>query len=105
MAAVDITSNGLSESVRPAEPLLASHSIDDKDLSELLESLCSVSIEKKEKDEKKRLRSGVKSLDDALSGGLHSGRIVRISGEAGAGASQVSNMNITVIENHFLERP
>jgi predicted ATP-dependent serine protease len=95
MAAVDITSNGLSESVRPAEPLLASHSIDDKD----------VSIEKKEKDEKKRLRSGVKSLDDALSGGLHSGRIVRISGEAGAGASQVSNMNITVIENHFPERP
>ncbi|RYN58541.1 hypothetical protein AA0118_g7252 [Alternaria tenuissima] len=89
MAAVDITSNGLSESVRPAEPLLASHSIDDKDLSELLESLCSVSIEKKEKDEKKRLRSGVKSLDDALSGGLHSGRIVRISGEAGAGASQI----------------
>jgi predicted ATP-dependent serine protease len=104
MAAVDITSNGLSESVRPAEPLLASHSIDDKDLSELLESLC-VIIENKEKDEKKRLRSGVKSLDDALSGGLHSGRIVRISGEAGAGASQVSNMNITVIENHFPERP
>ncbi|KAL1797572.1 hypothetical protein ACET3X_004178 [Alternaria dauci] len=89
MAAVSITSNRLNETARPAEPRLASHLIDDEELDELLESLCDVGTERKAEYEKKRLRTGVKSLDDALDGGIESGWIVGVSGEAGVGASEI----------------
>jgi predicted ATP-dependent serine protease len=101
MAAVDISSNELSATARPAEPLLASHLIDDEELDELLESVCNATLGRKEKSEKERLQTGVKSLDDALGGELQSGRVVEVSGEVGAGASEVSKLNVTVIQNYM----
>jgi RecA/RadA recombinase len=74
------------------EPVLASSLIEDEELDNLLNSVCD-SGSKDCKDEQRRLGTGVKSLDTALSGGLESGRIVEISGEAGTGASEVRKCN------------
>lgn len=92
MTAVQAASNGLSmtTSTRPAEPLLASHLIGEEDLEELLASVCNVNFQSKKKAEENRLQTGLKSLDEALGGGLKGGRVVGISGPVGAGANEVS---------------
>lgn len=74
----------------PAEPLLASQVISDEELDGLVDSVCYASIGKS-KNQKNKLRTDVKSLDDALGGGLESARVVCVSGEAAVGASEVSN--------------
>lgn len=73
-----------------AEPLLASQIIGDEELDELVDSVCHARIGKS-KNPESRLKTGVKSLDDALGGGLESARVVCVSGEAAVGASEVSN--------------
>jgi len=71
------------------EPLLASQLIDDEELDDLVDSVLDASISKR-KDKKDRLKTGVKTVDDALGGGLESARVVCVSGEAAAGANEVS---------------
>jgi predicted ATP-dependent serine protease len=90
MAAVHISSDELSISARPSEPLLASHLISDEDLDELVENVCHVNLRQKQDVGRSLLETRVKSVDDAIGGGLQSGRVVGLSGEVGAGASEVS---------------
>ena len=90
MAAAQLALDRLSISARPAEPLLASQLIGDQDLDELLESVCNVNLQHQNGVGENVLQTGVKSLDDALGGGMQSGRVVGVSGEAGAGGSEVS---------------
>lgn len=56
---------------RAAEPVLASTLVSDEDLNDLLGA-------KKRTDS---IWTGIKSLDDALGGGLECGRVVAVSGE------------------------
>jgi RecA/RadA recombinase len=89
---------------RPAEPSLASHLISDEELDELLESVCNVNVQRKKGGRGERLQTGVKSLDDAFGGGLQSGRVVGVSGEVGAGTSEVSNLNVDVEQGYMANR-
>ena len=84
----DASAAQIEATARSAEPLLASQLISDEDLDSLLESVLKVNIGTRS-SRKERLGTGVKSLDDALNGGLEGGRVVGISGEAGAGGSEV----------------
>ena len=79
-----------ASNARTAEPRLASQLISDEELDDLLESECNSSLGDKT-SEKERLGTGLKNLDRTLEGGFESGRVVEISGEAGAGASEVSS--------------
>jgi predicted ATP-dependent serine protease len=90
MAAMQIASDELSISARPSEPLLASHLISDEDLDDLVENVCHINLQQKQNAGRSLLETGVKSVDDAIGGGLQSGRLVGLSGEVGAGASEVS---------------
>ncbi|KAI4630694.1 hypothetical protein J4E80_001632 [Alternaria sp. BMP 0032] len=89
MAAAQLALDRLSISARPAEPLLASQLIGDQDLDELLESVCNVNLQHQNGVGENVLQTGVKSLDDAFDGGIQSGRVVGVSGEAGAGGSEI----------------
>ncbi|KAI4628785.1 hypothetical protein J4E83_003338 [Alternaria metachromatica] len=89
MAAAQLALDRLSISARPAEPLLASQLIGDQDLDELLESVCNVNLQHQNGVGANVLQTGVKSLDDAFGGGIQSGRVVGVSGEAGAGGSEI----------------
>ena len=71
------------------EPLLASQLISDEYIDGLVDSVFDANISKS-KDKKGRLKTGVKTVDDALGGGLESARVVCVSGEAAAGTSEVS---------------
>jgi hypothetical protein len=75
---------------RPAEPLLASQVISDQELYHLLEAACNGDGAKK-RNQGELLSVGIKSLDDALGGGIVGGRVVGMSDEAGAGGSAVSS--------------
>lgn len=88
--AAQLSSAKQASSARPAEPILASQLISDEELDDLLETVCNSGLGDKT-SEKERLGTGVKSLDDTLGGGFESGRIIAISGEAGAGANEVSS--------------
>jgi hypothetical protein len=80
-----------------AQALLASAVLGDGELDALVEFGCGVGVgigvgigvKKRVGGGGKRLGLGVKSLDDALDGGLSSGSIVSVSGE-GTGAGEVS---------------
>ena len=85
----DASAAQIEATARSAELLLASQLISDEDLNSLLESVLKVNIGTGS-SRKERLGTGVKSLDDALNGGLEGGRVVGISGEAGAGGSEVN---------------
>ncbi|KAI4714664.1 hypothetical protein J4E89_000345 [Alternaria sp. Ai002NY15] len=89
MAAAQLALDRLSISARPAEPLLASQLIGDQDLDELLESVCNVNLQHQNGVGGIVLKTGVKSLDDAFGGGIQSGRVVGVSGEAGAGGNEI----------------
>ena len=78
-------------SARPAEPLLAAQLMSDEELDELLENACSIGSRKR-RDASNSLVTGVKSLDNALDGGLEGGKLVSISSEIGAGGSEVSTV-------------
>ncbi|KAF1935688.1 hypothetical protein EJ02DRAFT_471004, partial [Clathrospora elynae] len=84
------------ETARPPEPLLASHLLGDEELDGLLEA---VSITKR-REKKVVLGTGVKSLDDALAGGLEGGAVVGVSGEAGGGGSEICQ---TLLVNSLLQ--
>ena len=71
------------------EPLLAAQLISDEELDDLVDNAFDASISKS-KDKKGRLKTGVKTVDDALGGGLESAIVVCVSGEAAAGTSEVS---------------
>jgi len=101
MAAAQLALDRLSILARPAEPLLASQLIGDQDLDELLESVCNVNLQHHNGVEGNVLKIGVKSLDDAFGGGIQSGRVVGISGEAGAGGSEVSIPFVDVKQQHM----
>lgn len=104
MAAAQLALDGLSISARPAEPLLASQLIGDQDLDELLESVCNVNLQHKHGVGKDVLQTGVKSLDDAFGGGMQSGRVVGVSGEAGAGGGEVSITTVDVMQQHIAKK-
>jgi len=101
MAAAQLALGGLSISVRPAEPLLASQLIGDQDLDELVESVCNINLQHQNSVGGNILQTGVKSLDDAFGGGIQSGRVVGVSGEAGAGGSEVSIPIVDVKQQHM----
>ncbi|KAI4651832.1 hypothetical protein J4E93_002028 [Alternaria ventricosa] len=96
MAAARLSLDELSISARPAEPLLASQLIGDQDLDELLESVCNVDLQHKDGVARNLLQTGVKSLDDAFGGGIKSSRVVGVSGEAGAGGSEVCSTLLAI---------
>ncbi|KAH6875656.1 hypothetical protein BKA58DRAFT_125827 [Alternaria rosae] len=89
MATAQLALDGLSISARPAEPLLASQLIGDQDLDELLESVCNVNLQHKHGVGKDVLQTRVKSLNDAFGSGIQNGRVVGVSGEAGAGGGEI----------------
>lgn len=103
MAAAQLALDTLSISARSAEPLLASQFIGDQDLDELLESVCNVNLQHQTGVIGNVLKTGVKSLDDAFGGGLQSGRVVGVNGEAGAGGSEVSIL-ILDIEQQYITK-
>jgi len=74
----------MTTEARPADPLLASSLLGDEALEGLVEGICRVGPKRGD-----GLRTGVRSLDDALDGGLRGGRVVGIWGE-GTGGSEVS---------------
>ncbi|KAF2824794.1 hypothetical protein CC86DRAFT_353369 [Ophiobolus disseminans] len=76
---------------RPAEPVLASALLGDGELDALVEGMCGVGLRKRDGGE--RLPIGVKSLDDALGGGLLGGRVVSVSVE-GTGGSEVCRTSL-----------
>ncbi|CAE7013009.1 hypothetical protein P3342_003701 [Pyrenophora teres f. teres] len=81
-AATPVTSS------KPAEPLLASQLISDEELDDLVHNVFHANISKS-KNKTNRLKTDVKSVDDALGGGLESAIVVCVSGEAAAGASEI----------------
>lgn len=94
---------------RPAEPLLAAHLLSDQELDELIDQVCGVELGKR-RETGNVLGIGVKSLDDALDGGLEDGRVVSGSFEAGAGGNEVRNpySRVHINDNHggiMLTRP
>ncbi|KAI4655048.1 uncharacterized protein J4E79_008113 [Alternaria viburni] len=89
MAAAQLAIDRLSISARPAEPLFASQLIGDQDLDELLESVCNVNLQHQNGVGGNVLQTEVKSLDESFGGGIQSGRVVGVSGEAGAGGSEM----------------
>jgi hypothetical protein len=76
-----------------AQALLASAVLGDGELDALVNGMCGAGVgggvKKRVGDGGERLGMGVKSLDDALNGGLSSVSIVSVSGE-GTGAGEVS---------------
>jgi predicted ATP-dependent serine protease len=74
----------------PADPILASHLTSDEELDKVLEGVHNDGFRK----QKERLETGVKNLDDALSGGIVAGRVVGISGDVGKGASEVTRTHL-----------
>ncbi|EUC40296.1 hypothetical protein COCMIDRAFT_109179 [Bipolaris oryzae ATCC 44560] len=76
------------DAVAPANPILASSLIDDDELDDLIDRLYNSGI-REAKQEKERIGIGIKSVDTALFGGLESGRVIEISGEASAGVREV----------------
>lgn len=75
---------------RAAEPLLASTLIGDGELEGLAEEVLDEKGGARRKE--KLLETGIKSLDDALEGGLEGGGVVGVSGEVGAGGIEVSDV-------------
>lgn len=69
----------------PAEPILASTLLNDEDLDDLLEGLIDASAKKRIELGRREstLGTGVREVDDVLSGGLRAGRMVGVSGEGG----------------------
>lgn len=72
------------------EALLASALLGDGELNGLVEGVCGMGMNVVKKKEEGALSTGVKSLDDALCGGVAGGSVVCVSGE-GMGGSEVSN--------------
>jgi hypothetical protein len=70
---------------RPAEPLLASSLVEDGELEALFDELLGGKKVTGGGDE--RLATGVRSLDDALGGGLEAGAVVGVSCEGGGGGA------------------
>jgi len=101
MAAAQLALDRLGISARPAEPLLASQLIGDQGLDELLESVCNVKIQHQNGFGGSVLQTGVRSLDDAFGGGIQSGRVVGVSGEAGTGGSEVSILILDVEQQYI----
>ena len=92
MAATTHTFPTESEAAIPTSPLLASSLLTDEDLDRLLDSVSGTSISSGKNNNTNQieyLTTGLKSLDAALARGLESARIVEISGDAGAGVSEV----------------
>lgn len=77
------------DAVPPADPILASSLIDDDDLDDLIDRVYNSAIKDRKEKKEHLIGTGVKSVDEALFGGLESGRVVEISGEAGAGVREV----------------
>lgn len=74
---------------RSAEVLLGASMIGEEEIGVLLEVLLVDSVCEKG-DGKRTLRTGIKSVDDALDGGLKSGNLVGIWSEGGSGGPDVS---------------
>ncbi|KAI2482227.1 hypothetical protein Ptr902_06608 [Pyrenophora tritici-repentis] len=70
------------------EPVFASQLISDEKLDDLVDRVCH-SRTSRRKCEKSRLKTNVRSVDDALGGGLESATVVCVSGEAAAGTSEI----------------
>ncbi|KAH7382222.1 hypothetical protein BKA66DRAFT_570517 [Pyrenochaeta sp. MPI-SDFR-AT-0127] len=85
---------------RPAEPLLAAQLLSDEELDELLDDICGVDLGKRRRDGVNVLSTGVKSLDDALDGGLEDGRVVSGSFEPGGGGNELCQ---TLLVNSLLK--
>ena len=82
MATVQISSDKcVKPDARPVEPLLASSLINTSDLESIVKSLSRSSLTNAQSHPEAVLRTGVKSLDDALGIAFSDGRVVAISSE------------------------
>lgn len=84
MATVQILPTHASTKARPADPLLASSIIDSAALDTILANLNLPSTTASSTDNTNVLRTGVKSVDDALGPTLQSGRVIALSSEKGS---------------------
>ncbi|KAF2476944.1 uncharacterized protein BDR25DRAFT_321491 [Lindgomyces ingoldianus] len=89
--------------IQLAKSILASSLVSDEDLDSLLEhsfrdKARAVKVLKKEEV----LGTGIKSVDDALGGGLRKGSLVGMSGEVGSG--QVGLL-LSLLSSHLLDHP
>ncbi|XP_014554231.1 hypothetical protein COCVIDRAFT_18005 [Bipolaris victoriae FI3] len=90
------------DAVPPADPILASSLIDDDDLDDLIDRVYNSAIKDRKEKKEHLIGTGAKSVDEALFGGLESGRVVEISGEAGAGVREVYT---TLLVTSLLQNP
>lgn len=93
---------GLEGTARPAEPLLASSLVADGELEVLFERVVGAVKGGRRRDGGERLETGVRSLDEALGGGLEVGRVVGVSCEAGGGMGDVSTVIAWPCFSHVL---
>ncbi|KAF2249099.1 hypothetical protein BU26DRAFT_312056 [Trematosphaeria pertusa] len=87
---------------RPAELLLASSLIGDEELEVLLEGVVAGRVGPQQKRRGESLGTGVKSLDEALDGGLEGGRVVCVSAGQGGGGVELC---LTFLTNCLLQAP
>lgn len=73
--------------IEPPEPMLAASLVDNEELELLLGVVMGERMNIERKD---GFKTGVKSLDEALGGGIEGGRIVGIGFEVGHGGVDVS---------------
>lgn len=72
--------------IRPAEPLLASQILRDEDLDSLFDAILIADAgTKKRAWETGSIGTGVKSVDEALGGGMRAGKVVSVSADVGDG--------------------
>jgi predicted ATP-dependent serine protease len=83
----------LPPSARKAEPVLASALIGDAELEGIVDGVFDQASGARNRaggeEEIGRVGIGVKSVDDAVTGGLRMGSVVAVSGEGGGAVSQI----------------
>ncbi|ORY12493.1 hypothetical protein BCR34DRAFT_296971 [Clohesyomyces aquaticus] len=93
----------LSPQTQSAEPILASSLLSDEDLDGILDfTLSDKPKASKLRNKKGALAIGLKSVDDALGGGLRRASLVCVSGEVGSG--QVG-LSLSLLASHLLDHP
>jgi RecA/RadA recombinase len=84
----------LQSTLRLAEPILASSLITEEDIDALIGKVLKGQIDSRKETE--GISTGIPSVDDALGGGLRKGAVVGVSGSPGAGASDVSDLVLSL---------
>ncbi|KAJ4993754.1 hypothetical protein SVAN01_00808 [Stagonosporopsis vannaccii] len=89
-------------SARPAEPLLASSLIDALSLDAVFQSLSVSTVSASPCSTPQILKTGIKSLDDALGSILQPGRVVALSSET---SSQRDDLAKTLLIDRLIQKP